>query len=208
MLGIGRASGATVEGIEKIANASSSAFGLSISEAREFAGILASTGKISADQLEGLTKIGKNLAITLGVDSTEAAKIFGKALSGSAGAIESLNERLGAFDAATLRRINNLIAQNKLMEAQKIAADGIAEATKNAGQAASTSTNFWTALGNAVSNVWTKIGEIASRGTGIGLKLGLDEQVAAAEARLQELGAIREAGRHLLVAALISRWSA
>jgi Prophage tail length tape measure protein len=168
LLGIGRASGATAESINKIAKAGASAFGLSISEAREFASILAATGKIGVDQLGPMVDVGKNLAIVLGTNSTEAAKTLGKALAEPGKGIEQLNQALGQFDAATVRHVQNLVAQNKVLEAQKIIMEGVTQATKNAADAVSNTTAFWTALGNKISNAADAVGEYIAKTTGLG----------------------------------------
>ena len=193
LLGSGRASGQSVSSINAVAQSSASTTGLSVSEARAFAAELASIGKIGKDNLEPLVKIGHDISIVFGTDAAGAAQLLGKAFSDPARGAEQLNERLGFLDAAMQRNIQNLQAQGRLQEAQRVLQAGVVSGLEGVSDAVSTSTKFWTALGNAASNAWDKIGSAASRATGIGLKLGLDEQLQQAQARLQELEAI--AGR-------------
>ncbi|MDX3971172.1 MAG: phage tail length tape measure family protein [Bradyrhizobium sp.] len=185
LLGAGRASGASVSSINATAQAGSSVTGLSVAEARAFAAELASTGKIGQDNLLPLVKIGHDIATVFGVDAVEAAKLLGRAFSDPEKGAAQLNERLGFLDAAMQRQIQNLVAQNRLQEAQRVLQAGVESSLVGVGEAVSTTTRFWTALGNAASNAWDKIGEGLSRATGIGLKLGLDEQLATAQKRLE-----------------------
>lgn len=185
LLGAGRASGASVSSINATAQAGSSLTGLSTAEARAFAAELASTGKIGQENLLPLVKIGHDIATVFGVDAVEAAKMLGRAFSEPEKGAEQLNVRLGFLDAAMQRQIQNLVAQNRLQEAQRVLQAGLESSLVGVGDAVSTTTKFWTALGNAASNAWDKIGEGLSRATGIGLKLGLDEQLATAQQRLE-----------------------
>lgn len=184
LLGSGRASGQSVSSINAIAQSSASSTGFSVSEARAFAAELASTGRIGRDNLQPLVKIGHDIAVVYGIDAVEAAKMLGKAYADPARGAEELNDRLGFLDAAMQRNIQNLMAQNRVWEAQRVLQAGVESALAGVSEATSTSTKFWTALGNAASNAWDSIGAGLSRVTGIGLKLGLDEQIATAQARL------------------------
>lgn len=184
LLGSGRASGQSVSSINSIAQSASSSTGLSVSEARAFAAELASTGKIGRDNLEPLVKIGHDIATVYGIDATEAAKMLGKAYADPVQGADQLNDRLGFLDAAMQRQIQNLVAQNRVWEAQRVLQAGVESSLVGVGDAVSTTTKFWTTLGNAASSAWDAIGAGLARATGIGLKLGLDEQVAIAQSRL------------------------
>ena len=187
LTGAGRASGQSVSSINSIAQSASSTTGLSISEARAFAAELAAAGKIGKDNLEPLVKIGHDIATAFGTDAAGAAQILAKAFADPVAGADELNQRLGFLDAAMQRQIQTLVAQNKVQEAQKVLQAGVASGLADVSAAVSTSTKFWTALGNIASNAWDKIGEAASRATGIGLKLGQDEQIENARKRIEEL---------------------
>ncbi|QUS39560.1 hypothetical protein RPMA_12470 [Tardiphaga alba] len=190
LLGSGRASGQSLSSINAIAQSGSSTTGLSVSEARAFAAELASTGKIGRDNLEPLVKIGHDISVVFGTDAAGAAQLLGKAFADPVAGADQLNARLGFLDAAMQRNIQNLVAQNRVQEAQRVLQAGVVSGLEGVSDAVSTSTKFWMALGNAASNAWDKIGAAASRATGIGLKMGLDEQLKQAQTRLQELEAI------------------
>ncbi|QDM32099.1 hypothetical protein FNL55_12705 [Tardiphaga sp. vice352] len=184
LLGSGRASGQSVSSINAVAQSSSSLTGFSTAEARAFAAELASTGKIGKANLEPIVKIGHDIATVYGINAVEAARMLGKAFADPAQGAEQLNDRLGFMDAAMQRQIQNLQAQGRLWEAQRVLQAAVASSLEGVSDAVSTSTKFWTALGNTASSAWDKIGAGLSRITGIGLKLGLDEQIATAQQRL------------------------
>ncbi|MPZ41603.1 MAG: hypothetical protein GEU95_26870 [Rhizobiales bacterium] len=199
LTGIGRASGATVGSINAIAEQTSSAFGLSRSEAREFATQLAATGKVANDNIPGIVSLGKDIARVFGVDAVEAARMVAKAYADPGRGAEELNQRLGAFDAATVRNITNLQAQNRLLEAQRLITTGIRDSVADVNQQVTSGARFWTAIGNAISNAWDTFGQFASRTTGIGFTEGLDEQlertrgnVARLEQQLENMQASAE----------------
>lgn len=190
LTGAGRASGASITSINAAANAGSSLTGLSVSEARNLATALAVTGKVANDNILPIVQMGKDIAHAFGVDAAGATELLAKAFSDPAAGMDTLNHRLGFLDAAMKQQISNLIAQNKLWDAQKVLQAGAASSLKDVNEAVGTSTKFWTAIGNLISNTWDSIGEGAARATGIGLRLGLDEQLSQARQRLEELQAI------------------
>jgi hypothetical protein len=185
LLGSGRASGQSVSSINAVAQSSSSLTGFSTAEARAFAAELASTGKIGKANLEPIVKIGHDIAAVYGINAVEAARMLGKAFADPAQGAEQLNDRLGFLDAAMQRQIQNLQAQGRLWEAQRVLQAAVSSSLEGVSDAVSTPTKFWTALGNTASSAWDKIGAGLSRITGIGLKLGLDEQIATAQQRLE-----------------------
>lgn len=184
LLGSGRASGATAGSINSIAQQGSSTFGLSVSEARELASTLASTGKIANDNILPIVKMGHDIAVAFGTDAAGATKLLSDAFADPVKGADDLNQRLGFLDASTKRNIQNLVAQNNLYAAQKALLAGLQTGLDGMNTAVSTSANFWTALGNKASNAWDAIGRGLSRVTGIGLTVGLDEQVTAAKNQL------------------------
>jgi hypothetical protein len=185
--GTGRASGLTVGGVNQIASAGSSTFGLSVSEARELATALAATGKIGKDNIGQIVGLGHDVATALGIDATKATQMLAKAFADPVKGAEELNERLGFLDAATQRQIKSLSDQNRLYEAQQVLITAAKSSLSDFTQNVSTSTKFWTALGNAMSNAWDKFSAGASRATGIGFTEGLDDQIARVQANIERL---------------------
>jgi hypothetical protein len=183
--GIGRASGVTLQQINQIGTASASAFGLSTREATSFASTLAATGKIGADTIGQATKLGHDLAIVLGTDAKDAALTLAQALAFQGKTLDDLNAHLGAFSAATVKQINDLVQQNRLGEAQKIIIQGVASATQNASDVTTTWSKAWTALGNAASNAWSALGRGIDNT--VGFNKTLQQQLDDAKAQVDAL---------------------
>lgn len=184
LLGIGRASGATVTQINNIASAYASAGNVSISAATKMAASFASTGKIAPELFGDLITESKDLAKVLGSDTTAAAQKLSDALVEPARGAEQLNQILGAFDAATMKRIQSLDAQNRMTEAQRQIIEGVRNATQDAERSTTQWSRTWDSLGIAVSNVWTKLGQAIDAATGAA---PLEAQKAALEARLRQI---------------------
>lgn len=185
LLGSGRGSGANAAGINGIANAAATPNGLSVSEAREFASTLVQTGKIANDNLLPIVQIGKDITRIYGIDATEAAKMLADAFADPEKGATELNNRLGFLDAGMKRNIDNLVAQNKLFDAQKALLAGVKSGLTGVSEAVSTSSTVWTVLGNAVSNAWDATGAFIAKQ--IGLTDSLEEKIARARQNLDEL---------------------
>jgi phage-related minor tail protein len=202
LLGVGRASKTTVADVERIAQASSSAFGLSTSEAREFATALAATGKISAEVNSAVTGMGKDIARVFGNDIAQAQKAMAQAFADPARGVDALNERLGSFDAGLRRNIINLQAQNKTIEAQNLLVEGTKRGLAGVPEAIGKVESAWTAVANAASNAWNATGRFIARQTGIAPRdLGaeakkLEDEIARLEAggRVTRLGLSARSG--------------
>jgi hypothetical protein len=187
LTGIGRASGTTAGDINTIASQGASPLGQSVSEAREFGSVLAATGKIGRDEIGSLVKLGHDFAVTLGTDSKEAAQALAKAMADPIKGADELNQRLGFMDAAQQRQIANLVAQNRVAEAQRIIIAGIQSSIASANEQTGFWSKTWTAISNAISNAYDGLGRVLSRATGIGETL--DDQYAKAKRQLDDLQA-------------------
>ncbi|WP_027578487.1 phage tail length tape measure family protein [Bradyrhizobium sp. Ai1a-2] len=185
LLGAGRAAGTNNAGITAIAEAGSSPTGLSVSEARELATALASTGKVANDNLLPIVQTGKDISRIFGVDATEAAKMLADAFADPIRGADQLNQRLGFMDAASRRNIQNLVDQNNLYGAQRALLSGVQQGLQGVSDATSLTSKGWTALGNAISNGWDALGKFITKS--LGLDSGLEEQLAKAKAQLDEL---------------------
>lgn len=187
LLGIGRASGMTIRAVNDLAKEVSNSTSLSISEARELASALAATGKVSKETIGEVAKLGYSVAKAFGTDASGAAKMLADAMVNPVRGAEQLNEKFGFLDAATMRTIENLKAQNRLMEAQKVLIDGIKSGQEAVSETISSASKFWTALGNAISNGITNLGEFLSKTTGIGYMQGLDEKIEKSVKKIESL---------------------
>ncbi|MGY2935997.1 phage-related minor tail protein [Bradyrhizobium sp. GM6.1] len=172
--GAGRGSGATVGGINAVAGAAASPFGLSVSSARELASALASTGKIANDNLLPIVQIGRDFATTFGVSDVEAAKSLAQAFADPVKGAEQLNERLGFLDAGMQRQIASLTAQNRIYDAQRVLLDGVKGSLATTSEVTSVWAQAWTAAKNAASGFYDYVGEkLANAG---GLNASLEQQ--------------------------------
>ncbi len=163
LMGSGRASGATTGGINAIATGAATPAGLSVSEARNLATALATTGKIANDNILPIVKMGKDIAHIYGIEAPEAATKLADAFSDPVRGAEQLNARLGFMDAAMQRQISTLVAQNRVWEAQRVLQSAAASSLEDVSGAVAKTTKFWTILGNAISNAWDATGEFVAR---------------------------------------------
>lgn len=184
LLGIGRASGATVGQINAVAEAYAAAGNVSVSVARQMASTFAGTGRISPELFGDAITSAKDFAKVLGTDTAAAAGKLATALADPARGVEQLNETLGAFDAGTIDRIRSLTAQNRAMEAQQLILAGVRGATESAERATTGWSRTWDSLGRSISNVWGSIGQAIDAATG---NVPLENQQAALEARLKQI---------------------
>lgn len=159
LMGIGRASGATVGDINAIADATSSWRGLSVSEAREVATAFASTGKIGVDNIKRLTGETRNFAALTGTDVPKAAEALANIFSNPSEGAKVLAARIGGIDATTVQYIQTLDQQGDRQQAIKVLADAMAPALAGAADKAGVLAKSWNAVGNAFSNSSTVIGK-------------------------------------------------
>ncbi len=159
LMGIGRASGATVGDINAIADATSSWRGLSVSEAREVATAFASTGKIGTESIERLTAQTRNFAALTGTDVPKAAEALANIFAKPSEGAKTLAARIGGIDAATIRYIQTLDEQGDRQGAIKALIDAMSPALSGAADKAGVLAKSWNAVGNAFSNSGTAIGK-------------------------------------------------
>ncbi len=106
--GIGAASGATVDSINSVADATARTQRISTSSAREIATGYAGMG-IKAPTIPGLTGITRDFAAQTGNSDLKAAAVeLGKAFLDPVKGAETLNEKLGFLDGRTLGYIRTL----------------------------------------------------------------------------------------------------
>ncbi|MEY9383754.1 phage-related minor tail protein [Bradyrhizobium japonicum] len=156
-----------------------------VTPTRAVFGTLVQTGKIANDNLLPIVQIGKDITRIYGIDATEAAKMLADAFADPEKGATELNNRLGFLDAGLKRNIDNLVAQNKLFDAQKALLAGVKSGLTGVSEAVSTSSTVWTVLGNAVSNAWDATGAFIAKQ--IGLTDSLEEKIARARQNLDEL---------------------
>ncbi len=125
LLGIGRASGATVASINTAARAYASAGGVSVSSARDMANEFAATGKIGDAMFGGLITAARDFAGTTGQDVTDATTQLAAAFADPAKGADDLNKRLGFLDATTRENIQAMAESGNRLGAQKALLDAL-----------------------------------------------------------------------------------
>lgn len=164
MIGIGGRAGATADDINKIAASSSSAFGLSNTEARNAALEFAKTGQIYSTNIGLLTHATENFAKLMGVDAPEASKILAKAFADPIKGAQDLNKELGFLDGATLGYIRSLVIAGDKQGAQRALLDAINPSLQKAAGLTSAWGNAWTFVKNTSGAAFDAIGKGLSSG--------------------------------------------
>lgn len=192
LLGAGRGSGATSGSINAAADQGSSAFGLSVSEARDLASALAATGKVANDNILPIVKMGHDIAIAFGTDAKGATELLANAFADPVKGADDLNQRLGFLDAATRQNITNLTAQNRQYQAQQVLLSGVKSSLAEFASVESATAKGWAAIGNAASNAWDAVGKLFANSLGLGKSL--EDRLADAK---RELAVLQSTGSSL-----------
>jgi hypothetical protein len=187
LTGVGRASGATLAGINAVADGQSQAGAMSRRSAREIAATYAGTGRIDASLLGGAVSATPDLARFLGVERAEGATELAAALADVSRGATDLAQRYGLLSdaqAESIRRMeaqgDRLGAQRRLLDTVRDSTRGLAEATTGWGRATQWLSDRWDALGRGLDRIVTG-GDLDTR-----LKTARD---ALAEARKEAEGA-------------------
>lgn len=167
LVGRGRASGATVDQINRTANDNAGPGGVSVREARELASEFASTGRIGSEMYGSLIRSAKDYAATTGQELPAAQKALAEAFADPSKGAETLNAQLGFLNSATLKNIQSLDAQGDRLGAQRALMDAYSTGLTKARDL----TTGWGLLtqevGNTISNTWDRLGRtVANSFTG------------------------------------------
>ena len=159
LTGIGKAAGASVTDINRIAEATSSVSTISIAEARGIATALAETGKVGLSSFAPIIAITRDFATTVGQSVGEASKTLAGAFADPVKGAEELDKRLGFLDDATRNLIGSLAASGDRQGAQKALLDAMAPSLGKATDLTNGWAKAWTTVSNAASNAFTAIGK-------------------------------------------------
>jgi phage-related minor tail protein len=160
LIGIGRQSGASVGDLNKTIAETAATTKLSTGEARDLAIALASTGRIGAAQIDGLTKLGHDFAKVLGLDLPEANKLMAESFADPAKGVDVLGDKLGGFTAKMRQEVKDLAAQLRFDEAQEAIKRGLIPTLARAGEASTALTKIW----QGTSKFFKELGAQAGRG--------------------------------------------
>ncbi|MBN9471664.1 MAG: phage tail length tape measure family protein [Bosea sp.] len=205
LAGIGRGSGATASQIERIATEGAAAANISVSSARSMSTELLRTGKIGVESFSGIIGMSKNFAATIGTDVDAAKGILAEIFADPAKGAEQLFSRYRLIDSATMRYVQQLVAQNREEEARLVLIaklpDRLASAEKSmtafgraVAAAGKVANDGWNALGRTIDRAMSgpTRGEQIERLEGL-LKFGPDRHKARWERELAELRAAEKA---------------
>ncbi|RJF94801.1 hypothetical protein D3874_03015 [Oleomonas cavernae] len=161
--GVGRASGATVEQLRRIADEASDAGEISVAAARDIEVALLHTGKIGVGQFEGLIGIAKDFAATIGADVETATGQLAELFADPARGAQTLSQTLGLVDGATARYVQRLVDQNNRTEAQKVLLDALRPRLVDATEATTALGRAWDFVARMASNAMGAIGSAVDR---------------------------------------------
>jgi hypothetical protein len=161
--GTGRAAGATVGQIERIAERSASTAGVSVAAAREMEAAFLQTGRIAVSNFEGLIKVAKNYAATTGTDVATAAKELASAFADPIKGADALNAKLNFLDDRTRQYVRTLADHNDRTAAQRVLLEALKGSLINAADATTALGRAWDFVGRMASNAYDAMGRAISR---------------------------------------------
>lgn len=173
--GVGRAAGATVDQLNRIAESASAAGRISVAAARDMEVAFLRTGRIGVDQFGDLITAAKNYAATTGQDIEAATKELAEAFADPAKGVDLLNAKVGGYDDRTRLLIKTLAAQNDLTAAQKILFDNLKPSLIDAAEATTALGRAWDFVARNASNAFDAIGLAIDRATSPTLQQQLEE---------------------------------
>jgi phage-related minor tail protein len=161
--GTGRAAGATVGQIERIAEQSASTAGVSVAAAREMEAAFLQTGKIAVSNFEGLIKVAKDYAATTNTDVATAAKELAGAFADPIKGAAALDAKLNFLDDKTRQYVRTLADHNDRTAAQRVLLDALKGSLVNAAEATTALGRAWDFVGRMASNAYDAMGRAISR---------------------------------------------
>lgn len=173
--GIGRAAGATVDQLNRIAESASAAGRISVAAARGIEVAFLRTGRIGVDQFGDLITAAKNYAATTGQDIEAATKELADAFADPAKGVDLLNAKVGGYDDQTRQLIKTLAAQNDLTAAQKLLFDRLKPSLVDSAEATTALGRAWDFVARNASNAVDAIGRSIDRATSPTLQQQLED---------------------------------
>lgn len=173
--GVGRAAGATVDQLNRIAESASAAGRISVAAARDIEVAFLRTGRIGVDQFASLITAAKNYAATTGQDIEAATKELAAAFADPAKGVDLLNAKVGGYDDRTRQLIKTLSSQNDLTAAQRLLFDALKPSLIDAAEATTALGRAWDFVTRNASNALDAIGRAIDRATDPTLQQQLEE---------------------------------
>ncbi len=173
--GMGRAAGATIDQLNKIADTASKTGHVSVAAAREMEEAFLHTGRIGVSSFDDLIEIAKNYAATTQQDIGKAVEQLAEAFADPASGADTLNARLGFLDDRTRQYIKTLAAQNDLTGAQRVLLDALKPALLDAADTTVALGRAWDFVKRNASDAVDAIGAAISRATYPSLQQQLED---------------------------------
>ncbi|MBY0374241.1 MAG: phage tail length tape measure family protein, partial [Bryobacteraceae bacterium] len=184
LFGAGRAAGATVADLNRIAEAGGAAGKVSVAAARDMELAFLRTGRIGKDNFADLIAIAKNYAVTVGSDVDAAIKTLTEAFADPVRGADQLNAQLGFLDDKTRAYIRRLAEQNDRTGAQRVLLEAMRGSLANAETATTALGRAWDAVKRSASDAFDALGRAIDRAAGGGTS---EEQLARIEQRIAAL---------------------
>jgi phage-related minor tail protein len=184
LFGAGRAAGATVADLNRIAEAGAAAGRVSVAAARDMETAFLRTGRIGKDNFADLIAVAKNYAVTVGSDVDAAVKTLTEAFADPVRGADQLNAQLGFLDDKTRAYIRRLAEQNDRTGAQRVLLEAMRGSLANAETATTALGRAWDAVKRSASDAYDALGRAIDRAAGGGTP---DDQLARIEQRLAAL---------------------
>lgn len=163
--GVGRAAGATVDQLNRIADTAASAGRISVAAARDMEVAFLRTGRIGVDQFGDLINVAKNYAATTGQEIDAATKELAEAFADPAKGVDLLNSKVGGYDDRTRLLIKTLAAQNDITAAQKVLFDNLKPSLIDAATTTTALGRAWDYVKRSASDATDAIGRAIDRAT-------------------------------------------
>ncbi|SLN37987.1 Prophage tail length tape measure protein [Aquimixticola soesokkakensis] len=157
--GLGRGLASSSSQLEAVARAGATAAGISIKSARSMEVQFLRTGRIGAEHYDDLIGLSKDFAATLGLEQNAAGAQLAEMFAEPAKAAETLYQKYGLIDAATMRYAQTLVAQNRESDAQAVLLDALPDKLADAESGMHALDRAMQRIKNTASGLWDGIGE-------------------------------------------------
>lgn len=151
LLGLGASTGATVDGLARIATQAASSGKVTESMARDITAALASTGKIGVENFEGIITKTKDFAAVIGVDAKEATSQLAAAFADPVKGADELNGKLGFLSDRIRQNIVDLVQANDHYGAQRSLMDALGPSISDAANRTTVLGRAWQFVASAAS---------------------------------------------------------
>lgn len=161
--GLGRATGLTLDGLERIAELGGAAGNLSTASARSLAAGFAGTGQIGPTMIGQLTGASRQFGLATGTNVDEAGATLAKAFADPTRGADELNKALGFLDDRTRQTIKSFQDQGDVFSAQQTLFDNLRPRIEGITDRTWSLSKAWIGVGNAISNATHGLGDFLQK---------------------------------------------